>query len=92
MLPQELFAEVVWTEWFMNFGVLHKAKLEKLLQRYNLKLKKGRSIDDICLAVGRGLKSTYGDASLQREQIAEEIDHICVVARWDFAVAKYKYK
>lgn len=40
MLPQELFAEVIWTEWFMNFGVLHKAKLEKLLQRYNLKLKK----------------------------------------------------
>lgn len=42
--------------------------------------------------MGRGLKSTYGDAPLQREQIAEEIDHICVVARWDFAVAKYKYK
>lgn len=90
LLPQELFAEAIWTEWFIHFGILDKNKIEELLQRCNLKLKKEKNIDDIFLALGRGLKNTYGNTSLQREQIAEEIDKICVIARWDFAVAKYK--
>ena len=72
------------------FGVLDKNKIEELLQRCNLKLKKEKNIDDIFLALGRGLKNACGNTSLQREQIAKEVDKICVIARWDFAVAKYK--
>lgn len=90
MLPQELFAEAIWIEWFAHFGVLDKNKTEELLKRYNLKLKKGKSIDDVHLAIGRGFKDTFGNSSLAREKIAEEIDKVCIIARWDFAVSKYK--
>lgn len=57
-----------------------------------MKLKKGKSLDDVRLAVGRGFKDTYGNMELAREKIAEEIDKVCIIARWDFAVAKYKSK
>ena len=89
-LPQELFAEALWLEWFTNGGILKIDRIEKLLQRYNLKLKSGKSIYDIRLAFGRGLKNTFSNAELARKQIAEEIDKVCIIAKWDIAIAKYK--
>lgn len=65
-------------------------EIEDLLYRYNLKLKKGKTLEDIRLAVGRGFKNTFGDMCLAREKIAEEVDKICIIARWDFAVSRYK--
>lgn len=92
LLPQELLAEALWVEWFINDGVFTNAKITELLQRYNLKPKKGKGIEDIKLAIGRGLKWTFGNSSLARAQIADEIDKVCIIARWDFAVAKYRDK
>lgn len=81
MLPQDLFSETIWLEWFENYGVLTNVKIGELLQRCNLKLRKGKSIDDVRLAIGRGFKNTFGNSSLVREQIAEEIDKICTISR-----------
>lgn len=89
-LPQEMFAEALWVEWFVNYGNVYKKKLPDLLRRYNLKLKKEKTLDDIQLAFGRGLKDTFGNTAKQIEQIAEEIDKICIIANWEDAVAKYK--
>lgn len=90
LLPQELFTEAIWIEWFINGGILKSDIIEELLQRYNLKLKKGNTISDIKLAFGRGLKNTFGDIALARKQIAQEIDKVCIIAKWDIAIAKYK--
>lgn len=90
LLPQELFSEAIWLEWFTNDGILKLDKIEELLQKYNLKLKNGKTIYDIKLAFGRGLKNTFGNMELARKQIAEEIDKICIIAKWDIAIAKYK--
>ena len=38
-LPQEIFAEALWVEWF-NYGNVCIKRLPDLLRRYNLKLKK----------------------------------------------------
>ena len=89
-LPQELFAEALWLEWDNHYGIIHKEKLPDLLRRCNLKLKKEKTLDDIQLAFGRGLKDTFGNTVKQIEQIAEEIDKICIIANWEDAVAKYK--
>lgn len=91
-LPQELLAEDLWLLWDISYGVLPLNKINELLQKNNMKLKKGKSLDDVRLAVGRGFKDTYGNMELAREKIAEEIDKVCVIVRWDFAVAKYKSK
>ena len=56
----------------------------------NLKLRKGKNLDDVKLIIGRALKNTPCVASKQIEQIAEEIDKICIIANWEDAVAKYK--
>ena len=71
-------------------GIIHKEKLPHLLRRYNLKLKKEKTLDDMQLAFGRGLKDTFGNTAKQIEQIAKEIDKICIIANWEDAVAKYK--
>lgn len=89
-LPQELFAEALWLEWDNHYGIIHKEKLPDFLRRYNLKLKKEKTLDDIQLAFGRGLKYTFGNTAKQIEQIAEEIDKICIIANWEDVVAKYK--
>lgn len=89
-LPQELFAEALWLEWDTHYGVIYKEKLPDLLRRYNLKLKKEKTLDDIQLAFGRGLKDTFGNTAKQIEKIAEEIDKICIIANWGDAVEKYK--
>lgn len=39
-LPQEIFAEALWVEWFVNYGNVCIKRLPDLLRRYNLKLKK----------------------------------------------------
>ena len=88
-VPQELLAEDLWLLWVENHGVLSLNKIDELIQKNNLKLKKEKSLDDIRLAVGRGFKDTFGNMELAREQIAEEIDKICIITRWDFAVGKY---
>ena len=88
LLPQELFAEAVWLE--NQYGNLTKVKITELLQKYNLKPKNGKSIDDVQLAIDIGYKDTFGNSSLAREQIANEVDKVCIIARYDFAVAKYK--
>lgn len=89
-LPQELLAEALWLEWFIHYGALNNIKIVELLKRYNLRLKRGKTIDDVRLAIGRGFKNTFGNSVLAREQIAEEISKVCIVDRWDFMVAKYK--
>jgi hypothetical protein len=89
-LPQELFAEALWLEWNNHYGIIHKEKLPDLLRRYNLKLKKEKTLAEIQLAFGRGLKDTFGNTVKQIEQIADEIDKICIIANWKDAIAKYK--
>lgn len=89
-LPQEIFAEALWVEWDNHYGIIHKEKLPDLLRRYNLKLKKEKTLDDIRLAFGRGLKGTFCNTIKQIEQISEEIDKICIIANWEYAVTKYK--
>ena len=55
-----------------------------------MKLKKGKKINDVQLAIGKGLKDTYGNTVKQREQIAVEIDKVCIIANWENAVIKMK--
>ena len=87
--PQELFAEALWTEWDTHYGVISKDKIPDLLRRYNLKLKKEKSFNDIQLRLGRAFKDTPCDSAKRIERIAEEIDKVCVIANWENAVAKY---
>lgn len=88
-LPQEIFAEALWLE-CNYYGIIHKEKLLNLLKRYNLKLKKEKTLNDIQLAFGRGLKNTFGNTVKQIECIAEEIDKVCIIANWENAVVKIK--
>ena len=89
-LPQEIFAEALWVEWFVNYGNVCKKKLPDLLRRYNLKLKKEKTLDDVKLAIGRAFKNTPCVSSKQIERIAEETDKVCIIANWEDAVAKYR--
>lgn len=88
-LPQELFAEELWAEWFFNYGNVCKKTLPDKLRSCNLKLRKGKTLDDVKLTIGRA--GTPCIASKQRERIAEEIDKVCIIANWEDMVAKYKY-
>lgn len=90
LLPQELMAENLWLLWDETYGVMPLNKIEELLYRCNLKLKKGNTLEDVRMSVGRGFKNTFGDMNLARRQIANEIDKVCIIARWDFAIAKYR--
>ena len=89
-LPQELFAEALWLEWDTHYGIIRKEKLSDLLRRYNLKLKKGKPLDDVQLILGRAFKNTPCVSSKQIERIAEETDKVCIIANWEVAVAKYR--
>ena len=84
-LPQEIFAEALWVEWFVNYGNVCEKKLPNLLRRHNLKLKKNKNLDDIT-----AFKQSLYVSSKQIERIAEEIDKVCTIANWEDAVAKYK--
>lgn len=88
-LPQEIFAEALWVEWF-NYGNVCIKRLPDLLRRYNLKLKKEKTLDDVKLAIGRAFKNTPCVSSKQIEHIAEEIDKVCIICNWEDAVLKYK--
>lgn len=91
MLPQELFAEALWMEWQYKRIPVKINKIHELLQRYNLKPKKGITDNDLSLIIGRALKGVCTqDSSVQISKITEEVDRICIIARWDFAVGKYK--
>ena len=85
--PQELLAEALWCEWIWNWGVIHTNKLPDLMQNCNLKLKKGKTLDDIQLAFGRGLNAFGSEA--KKEKIAEEIDKICTIRNWFSFVNMY---
>lgn len=89
-LPQEIFAEALWVEWFVNYGNVCNKRLSDLLRRYNLKLKREKTLDDVKLSIGRALKNTPCVSSKQIERIAEEIDKVCIIANWEDVVAKYK--
>ena len=89
-LPQERLAEALLVLWDISYGVITLDQAKELMERYNLKLKKDKSLVELRLAVGRGFKNTYRNMTLAREQIAEEIDKVCVIARWDIAVANYQ--
>ena len=89
-LPQEIFAEALWVEWFVNYGNVCEKKLPNSLRRHNLKLKKNKTLDNVKLAIGRAFKNTPCVSSKQIERIAEEIDKVCTIANWEDAVAKYK--
>lgn len=84
-LPQEIFAEALWLE-CNYYGIIRKEKLPDFLRRYNLKLKKEKTLNDIQLAFGRGLKNTFGNRVKQIECIAKEIDKVCIIANWENAV------
>lgn len=91
LLPQELFAEALWMEWQYHCIPVKIDKIHELLQKYNLKPKKDITDDDLSLIIGRSLKGVCThDSKVQISKIAEEVDRVCVIARWDFAVAKYK--
>lgn len=91
MLPQELFAEALWMEWQYKRIPVNINKIHELLQRYNLKPKKDITDNDLSLIIGRALKGVCTqDSRIQISKIAEEVDRICIIARWDFAVGKYK--
>ena len=92
LLPQELMAEQLWLLWDETHGVMPLDKIEDLLYRCNLKLKKGKTLKDIRMAAGRGFEDTFGNMDLARQKIAEEVDKVCIIARWDFAVEKYKIR
>lgn len=89
-LPQEIFAEALWVEWFVNYGNIFKKRLPDLLRKYNLKLKREKTLDDVKLSIGKVFKNTPCVSSNQIERIAEEIDKVCIIANWEDAVAKYK--
>ena len=90
LLPQELMAEQLWLLWDETYEVMPLNKIEDLLYRCNLKLKKGKFLEDVRMCVGRGFKGTFEDMCLARHQIADEIDKVCIIARWDFAVSRYR--
>lgn len=91
LLPQELFAEALWLEWQYSRIAPGIDKTRELLRRYNLKPKKHTTDNDLSLLIGRALKDVCTfNSSIRISKIAEETDRICVIARWDFAVGKYK--
>lgn len=86
---QELLAEALWTEWFYNNGYVSKEKIPEMLRRYNLKLRKGKTIEDVGLTLGRAFKDCPHVSEIEKERIAEEVDKVCIIANWENAVARY---
>lgn len=88
-VPQELFAETLWMEW--QYGRVSVDAIHKLLQKYNLKPQKDITDNDLYLVIGRALKGACThDSRVQINKIAEEVARICVIARWNLVVSKYK--
>lgn len=83
MLPQDKLAKQIWLE-TMRIGYVSKTKAEEWMLRCNLKYKKGKKFNDLELAIGRGFKNTYGNSEKQRDQLAEELDKVLTIRRWDW--------
>lgn len=65
--------------------------IDKELVKVQLKAPKGITDNDLSLIIGRALEGICThNSSVQISKIAEEVDLICIMSRWDFAVAKYK--
>ena len=91
LLPQELFAEALWLEWQYHRISVNINKIHELLRKYNLKPKKCTTDNDLSLIIGRAREGVCThNSKVQINMIAKEADRICIIARWDFAVAKYK--
>lgn len=84
MLPQELFAEKLWIDWQYR-GVPSLSRIRELLRECNLKPKKSTTDNDLSLILGRALKGICTQNSVvQRTRIVEEVDRVCVIARWEW--------
>ena len=78
-LPQELFAEALWVEWFITHGSVRKKKLPDLLRKYNLKLKKEKTSSnatEIARKTRRVIKNQLGemDDLINPRELAENWD------------------
>lgn len=89
-LPQDLLAEAMWCEWAFNHGIVREDRIKELMIRYNLKPKKGRTVTDVALIIGKRDIQLYKSSTVAIAKIAEEIDKLCVIARWEQAIAQYK--
>lgn len=93
LFPQELLAEAIWNAMYSGSSYVRLGDIEELMKRHNLKLKKGRTLDDLRLAFSKGFGlATQHKPDLILKKVAEEIDKVCVIARWDLAVGKYSTK
>lgn len=83
-LLQDKFAEKIWLENQYGSGLLIKDKVESIISDCNLKYRKGRSYNDLVIAIGNGYKDAFGSNKKALEQIAEEIDKVLIRKRWDY--------
>lgn len=83
ILPQGKLAERIWLE-TMYIGYVSKTKAEEWILRCNLKYKKDKNYNDLIIAIGNGFKDTFGDNKKALEQLAEELDKVLTIRRWDF--------
>lgn len=82
MLPQDKLAEQIWLE-IMRIGYGSKTKVEEWMLRCNLKYRKDKNYNDLVIAIGNGFKNTFGDSKKALEQLAEEIDKVLIIRRWN---------
>lgn len=82
-LLQDKFAEKIWLENQHN-GNLTQMKVEAMMVECNLKYRKGKTYNDLVVAIGNGYKNSFGKSKIVREQLAEEIDKVLIRKRWDF--------
>lgn len=82
-LLQDKLAEKIWLENEYN-GNLTQIKVESMMADCNLKYRKGKTYNDLVIAIGNGYKNSFGKSKVVREQLAEEIDKILIRKRWDF--------
>ncbi len=88
--PQELFARELWNQHLINPFISLK-EFKELMKQYNLKPKKGVSISDIKVKVFGRIKYMHGCkySYLNVEYMAEEIDKLCTIDRWDLHLLRY---
>lgn len=82
ILPQDKLAEQIWLE-CKRIGFVSKAKAEELMSRCNLKYKKDRNYNDLIIAIGNGFKNAFGNNKKELDQLAEELDKVLTIRRWD---------
>lgn len=82
-LLQDKLAEKIWLENQHN-GNLTQMKVEAMMVECNLRYRKGKTYNDLVVAIGNGYKNSFGKSKVVLEQLAEEIDKILIRKRWDF--------